>query len=74
LARAFGTHQEIFLDLASVPFLDPAHLPSPYLVGLAPGVTADQYIDSVADGGNTGPIAAHPGIPLRWSLARSRQA
>jgi putative ABC transport system permease protein len=51
-------------------FPESMDLPSRYLVGLAPGITADQYIDSVADGGNAGLIAAHPEsqmdmLPLR---------
>ena len=70
VGEAFGTHQEVFLDLTSVSFLDPDRLPSRYLVGLAPGVTADQYIDRVADGGNAGLVAARPEsqidmVPLR---------
>lgn len=70
VGEAFGTHQEVFLDLTSISFLEPAGLASRYLVGLAPGVTADQYIDSVANGGNAGLIAAHPEsqidmVPLR---------
>jgi putative ABC transport system permease protein len=69
VGEAFGTHEEVFLDLTSVSFPEPGP-PSRYLVGLAPGVTADQYIDSVADGGNAGLIAALPEsqidmVPLR---------
>ncbi len=57
VGEAFGTHEEVFLDLTSVSFLDPDRVPSRYLVGLAPGVSVDRYIDSVADGGNAGLIA-----------------
>jgi putative ABC transport system permease protein len=51
VGEAFGAHAEVFLALTSVPFLDPDHLPSRYLIGLAPGVTAEEYIDGVGDGG-----------------------
>jgi putative ABC transport system permease protein len=34
--------------------------PESYLIGLAPGVTADEFIDRVVTGGNAGLIAMHP--------------
>jgi len=70
VGEAFGTHEEVFLDLTSMSFLENTDMPSRYLVGLAPGVIADQYIDSIVNGGNAGLIAAPPEsqidmVPLR---------
>jgi putative ABC transport system permease protein len=60
VGEAFGTHEEVFLDATSVPFLDTSRVPEHYLVGLTPGMTADRYIDSIAGGGSFGLIAAYP--------------
>ncbi len=60
VGEAFGLHREVHLDRASVPFMEPGSMPEVYLVGLAPGVTAGQFIDRVATGGNAGLIAMRP--------------
>ena len=60
VGEVFATHAEIYVDWASVSFLDADASPRTFLVGLKPGVTAAQYIDSVATGGNAGLIAEYP--------------
>ncbi|GHJ43425.1 hypothetical protein Cs7R123_07670 [Catellatospora sp. TT07R-123] len=70
VGEAFGTHDEVFVDSTSVSFPDAAGPPSRFLVGLLAGVTADHYIDSVADGGTAGLVSVHPEsqldmLPLR---------
>lgn len=60
VGEIFGVHSEIYVDWASVSFLDPASRMPAYLVGLAPGTTAAQFIDRVATGGDAGLIATAP--------------
>jgi putative ABC transport system permease protein len=58
VGEVFGDEQEVFVDQAMVPAPELGEDPLyQYLVGLVPGVTADEYIDRVANGGNAGLIA-----------------
>ncbi|HEY2947289.1 MAG TPA: FtsX-like permease family protein [Micromonosporaceae bacterium] len=57
VGEIFGAHSEIYVDWASVSTKDSESNPISYYIGLAPGVTAKQFIDSVADGGNAGLLA-----------------
>jgi putative ABC transport system permease protein len=60
VGEAFGTDEVVFVDSTSVPFLDPDRVPTHFLIGLTPGTSPARYIDSVADGGSSGLIAAYP--------------
>lgn len=60
VGEVFTTHPEIHLDAASLSFQDSETSgPQTFLIGLKPGVTAKQYIDSVATGGNAGLVAIY---------------
>jgi putative ABC transport system permease protein len=50
----------VHLDRASVSFLESGSIPEDFYIGLAPGVTATEFIDRVATGGNAGLIAMRP--------------
>jgi putative ABC transport system permease protein len=60
VGEVFGTHSDIHVDLTSVPFLESQARMDTYYIGLAPGVTAAQFIDRVATGGNAGLVAMQP--------------
>jgi putative ABC transport system permease protein len=60
VGELFGVHSDIHVDLASVPFMESESGMDTYYVGLKPGVTANQFIDRVATGGNAGLIAQQP--------------
>jgi putative ABC transport system permease protein len=57
VGEIFGAHSEIYVDWASVSTRDSESELVTYYIGLAPGVTAKQFIDSVADGGYAGLVA-----------------
>jgi putative ABC transport system permease protein len=57
VGEVFATHPEVYVDWSSVSFLDPDANPRTFLVGLKPGFTATQFINSVATGGKAGLIA-----------------
>ncbi len=59
VGEIFGTDSEIYVDWATASTKDSNWIPVDYYIGLAPGVTAQQFIDRVADGGNAG-LAAEP--------------
>ncbi|WP_144119169.1 FtsX family ABC transporter permease [Catellatospora sichuanensis] len=58
VGEIFGVHSEVYLDWASVSFMEP-RMPV-YFVGLSPGTTADRFIEQVAGGGDAGLIATTP--------------
>jgi putative ABC transport system permease protein len=60
VGEAFGLRREVHLDRASVSFLESGSIPEDFYIGLAPGVTATEFIDRVATGGNAGLIAMRP--------------
>lgn len=65
VGEAFTTHAEIHLDRASVSFLDTQEPerdqpgPTSFLIGLAPGTNAAQFLDNVASGAKAGLIASY---------------
>lgn len=62
VGEVFSDEQLVMIDQASLPAdLVPRKTDMyQYFVGLQPGVTAQDYIDRVADGGNAGLIASRP--------------
>jgi putative ABC transport system permease protein len=60
VGEVFTTQPEVHVDAASVSLPDAEGGPSLFLIGLKPGVTADQYINSVATGGSAGLVASYP--------------
>jgi putative ABC transport system permease protein len=61
VGEVFTTHPEVHVDMASMPPQEDGETGEPgiFMVGLKPGVTAKQYIDSVATGGNAGLVAMY---------------
>lgn len=60
VGEVFGAHSEVYADWSTVTLNAEESSRITYSIGLAPGVTAQQFIDTVADGGSYGLIAARP--------------
>lgn len=60
VGEAFANDRSVFVDQASVPLLDTDPLAFQSHVGLAPGVTAEQFIKRVAESGDAGLLASTP--------------
>jgi len=60
VGEVFSDEQSVMVDAATIPAGDPGARDEmyQYFVGLAPGVTAKEFIDRVADGGNAGLLAS----------------